>query len=260
MPRVRARVSQQLGLTKMASPPPLGPRLTLLQNARLPGEPELVDISITAEGLVGSVLPAFVKAQVDDDAMSTVVDAQGALLLPALLDGHLHPDKTLLGLSPQFVDELLAADGLPAVTVQDRIAREIAARSAADAALSVEARARNMLAACAAKGTLRVRAHADVDSHIGLEQLRAVRRAADAFRGVVDVQLVAFPQSGVCGPQLGASGVPALLRDALAEFPDLVIGGLDPMTIDGALDPQLDVVLELAALVKRTLASSIRHR
>jgi cytosine deaminase len=250
--------TQSAGLTKMASPPPLGPRLTLLQNARLPGEPELVDISITAEGLVGSVLPA--KAQVDDDAMSTVVDAQGALLLPALLDGHLHPDKTLLGLSPQFVDELLAADGLPAVTVQDRIAREIAARSAADAALSVEARARNMLAACAAKGTLRVRAHADVDSHIGLEQLRAVRRAADAFRGVVDVQLVAFPQSGVCGPQLGASGVPALLRDALAEFPDLVIGGLDPMTIDGALDPQLDVVLELAALVKRTLASSIRHR
>ena len=57
--------------------------------------------------------------------------------------------------------------------------------------------------ACAVAGTLRVRAHADVDAHIGLTHLRAVRRAADAWAGVVDVQIVAFPQSGVCGPQVG---------------------------------------------------------
>jgi cytosine deaminase len=180
---------------------------------------------------------------------ATSLDAAGALVLPALLDGHLHPDKTLLGLSPPVVDKILSANGLPATTVQDRIAREIAVRPTADAELAVESRARNMLGACAANGTLRVRAHADVDSYVGLENLRAVSRAADAYRGVVDVELVAFPQSGVCGPQVGADGVPSLLRAALAEFPGLVIGGLDPIAIDGSLDAQLDVVLELAALV-----------
>lgn len=172
-------------------------------------------------------------------------DAQGALLLPALLDGHLHPDKTLMGLPPTSVNELLDAGGLPGASVQDRIAREIAARPAADAALSVVARASAMLASAAAHGTLRVRAHCDVDSHVGLEQLRAVRRAADAFAGILDVQLVAFPQSGVCGEGAGAEGVPALLRAALGAGAD-VIGGVDPVSIDGALKPQLDVVLGLA--------------
>lgn len=235
----------------MASPPALGPRITLLRNARLLGQPDLVDVRITAEGLVGGIQPAP-ESNSSTNGDDVTVDAAGALVLPALLDGHIHPDKTLLGLSPQVVDEVLSGSGLPAVTVQDRIAREIEVRHVADAHLAVEARARNMLFACAAKGTLRVRAHADVDSHVGLQQLRAVQRAADAFHGIVDVQLVAFPQSGVCGPQPGADGVPSLLRAALAEFPDLVIGGLDPISIDGALDPQLDVVLQLAAMVRTT--------
>lgn len=229
-------------------PPRLGPRIALLRNARVLGQPSLVDVQITTEGLVGAVQPAAGRRP-EKSQNGLTVDAAGALVLPALLDGHVHPDKTLLGLPPHVVDRLLSSSGLPAATVQDRIAREIAVRPAADAELSVEGRARNMLAACAAKGTLRVRAHADVDSHTGLENLRAVRRAADAFRGVVDVQLVAFPQSGVCGSQPGAEGVPSLLRAALTEFPDLVIGGLDPIAIDGALDAQLDLVLELAALV-----------
>ncbi len=232
----------------MTSPPDFGPRLALLRNARALGQTNLVDVSITTDGLIGGIQPAADSTQLAGDE-ATILDAGGALLLPALLDGHLHPDKTLLGLSPQVVDKLLSANGLAATTVQDRIAREIAVRPTADAELTVELRARNMLGACAAKGTLRVRAHADVDSYVGLEHLRAVSRAADAYRGVVDVELVAFPQSGVCGPQPGANGVPSLLRAALAEFPGLVIGGLDPITIDGALDPQLDVVLELAALV-----------
>lgn len=233
----------------MASPPSLGPHVALVRNVLRLGHSDLVDVRVTASGHIGEERPAATSSTWDTSDDGVVVDAAGALMLPALLDGHVHPDKTLLGLPPCFVGDLLSGSGLPATTVQDRIAREIAVRPVADAALAVEARARNMLAACAAKGTLRVRAHADVDSHIGLEHLRAVSRAASAFRDVVHVQLVAFPQSGVCGPQRGADGVPGLLQDAVEEFPGLVIGGLDPITIDGALDPQLDLVLGLAAMV-----------
>lgn len=240
----------------MALPPVLGPRIALLQNARLAGQPDLVDVHITPQGNIAAVQPAAGQFSTERGATTSCsdgcmlsLDVAGALVVPALLDGHIHPDKTLLGLAPQVVDRLLAESGHVPTTVQGRISREIAVRPAANAELNVESRARNMLAACAAKGTLRVRAHADVDAYVGLEQLRAVSRAADTYRGVVDVQLVAFPQSGVCGTHPGAKGVSSLLRAAVAEFPGVVIGGLDPITIDGALDAQLHVVFELAALV-----------
>ena len=217
--------------------PQLAPRVAGVRNARMPGDDRPCSLSVLPDGTIGAV--GFGTAPADFH------DCHSALLLPALLDGHLHPDKTLMGLPSAFVSELLGAGGLPAVTVQDRIAREISCRAAADAALSVEMRATAMLASAAAHGTLRVRAHCDVDAYIGLEQLRAVRRAADAFEGIVDVQLVAFPQSGVCGTAAGAEGVPALLREALSAGAD-VIGGVDPVAIDGSLDPQLEVVLGLA--------------
>ena len=60
---------------------------------------------------------------------------------------------------------------------------------------------------------------------------------------MVDCQLVAFPQSGVCGAQVGAC---QLLRLAVVEGLADAVGGLDPLGIDGGLD-ELEVVLTLAA-------------
>ena len=142
----RPRVYPVSSRLEMAAPPyALGPRLAGVRDARLSGCDGLFSVAFTADGGILEVRPQLQAADARDCPHHH--SAAGGLLLPALLDGHLHPDKTLLGLAPEAVNALLAADGLPAVTVQDRIAREVQARAGAAAALGVEARARNMLAA-----------------------------------------------------------------------------------------------------------------
>jgi cytosine/creatinine deaminase len=63
----------------------------------------------------------------------------------------------------------------------------------------------------------------------------------EAYRDWIDIQLVAFPQSGVTTEK----GAPDLLAAALAAGADL-IGGLDPSGFDGDVKGQLDIVFGLA--------------
>ena len=56
---------------------------------------------------------------------------------------------------------------------------------------------RRSSAALIANGTTRVRSHVDIDNDVGLANLEAVLRVREAYREWIDIQLVAFPQSGV---------------------------------------------------------------
>jgi len=155
----------------------------------------------------------------------------GKMVIPGLIDGHIHLDKTFLGLSwrPHRAGP----------SVPERIAAEKAGR--AELALAVEERAKRFLAREASLGTVALRSHVDIDPDSGLDHLHQVMAARDAFAGVVDVQLVAFPQSGI----LIAPGVADLLDAALSEGADL-IGGIDPDGIEGDMDGHLDLIFALA--------------
>jgi cytosine deaminase len=63
----------------------------------------------------------------------------------------------------------------------------------------------------------------------------------EGVKELVDIELVAFPQSGV----VSLEGVADLLEAALATGADHV-GGLDPAGIDGDIEGQLDVLFRLA--------------
>ncbi len=193
---------------------------TRFRNARLP-DGRTVDIAI-ADGLFS----AF-----EAPSRSDAEDLGGKLVLPGLIDGHIHLDKTFLGLPwrPHRAGP----------TVVDRIAAEKTGR--ADLSLPVEQRARNFLARELAMGTVALRSHVDIDPDSRLDHLHQVMAAREAFADRVDVQLVAFPQSGV----LTAPGVADLLDAALAEGAEL-IGGLDPAGIDGDMDSHLDLIFALA--------------
>lgn len=193
---------------------------TRFRNARLP-DGRTVDIAI-ADGLFS----AF-----EAPSRSDAEDLGGKLVLPGLIDGHIHLDKTFLGLPwrPHRAGP----------TVVDRIAAEKTGR--ADLSLPVEQRARNFLARELAMGTVALRSHVDIDPDSRLDHLHQVMAAREAFADRVDVQLVAFPQSGV----LTAPGVADLLDAALAEGAEL-IGGLDPAGIDGDMDGHLDLIFALA--------------
>jgi cytosine deaminase len=164
-------------------------------------------------------------------APSESVDLEGALLLPSLVEGHVHLDKTLLG-----------AGWVPhrgGRTVPERIETEKEIRRQVETPLPV--RARRLVEQAVAFGTGRMRCHVDVDTEVGLGGLEALLAVREEVSGLLDIQLVAFPQSGV----LSAPGVAALLDAALEAGAD-VVGGLDPAGIDGDVDGQLGVVFDLA--------------
>ena len=159
------------------------------------------------------------------------IDLKGALLLPAFVDGHIHLDKTHWG-----------APRLPHVegrSVRERIAAERVERHRV--ALPIEARASALIRTMIANGTTRVRSHIDIDNDVGLANLEAVLRVREAYRDWIDIELVAFPQSGVTTEK----GAPDLMAAALGAGADL-IGGLDPAGFDGDVKGQLDIVFGLA--------------
>ena len=196
----------------------------ILANARLP-EGGFADLEI-AGGLI-----AALHAPGSADPASERIDLAGALVLPALVDGHIHLDKTHWG-----------APRLPHVEgrgVRERIAAERVERHRV--ALPIEARAAALIRTLIANGTTRARSHVDIDNDVGLANLEAVLRVREAFRDWINIQLVAFPQSGVTTEK----GAPDLIAAALSAGADLV-GGLDPAGFDGDVKSQLDIVFGLA--------------
>ena len=162
------------------------------------------------------------------------VDADGDLVLPGLVDGHVHLDKTLVG--DRWWPHRVEPGGVFDVRERVAIEKEILARAA-----PIATRAAALIELAVSRGTTLMRSHVDVDPQIGLRHLHAVVDVCDRYRHAVSVQLVAFPQSGV----LTCPGTLELMDAALGEGAALV-GGLDPAGFDGDADGQLDAVFALA--------------
>ena len=155
------------------------------------------------------------------------IDLKGQLLVPAFVEGHIHLDKTHWG-APRVAH-------VEGRSVRERIAAERVARHRVG--LPIEARASGLIRALIANGTTRLRSHVDIDNDVGLANLEALVAVREKYRDWMDIQIVAFPQSGV----VTETGAPGLLAAALRSGAD-VVGGLDPAGFDGDVKGQLDVV------------------
>lgn len=169
---------------------------------------------------------------------ATVEEGGGALLLPGLVEGHTHLDKTLWGMD-WYRNEV-------GTKLIDKIENERAFRHASghDAAAQSLVLAKAFLA----RGTTRLRTHVDVDTQAGLRHLEGTLRTRQTLSEVLQIQVVAFPQSGL----LGRPGTAELLGQALAQGAD-VLGGLDPCAIDGDPVRSLDVLFGIADRHQRPL-------
>ena len=158
-------------------------------------------------------------------------EGNGALLLPGLVEAHAHLDKTLWGL-PWYANEV-------GTRLEDKIANERRWRreSGHDAGRQSLRLALEYLA----RGTTRLRTHVDIDTDAGLRHLHGVLRTRERLAGLLEMQVVAFPQSGLTV----RPGTAELLEEALCEGAD-VLGGLDPAGIDGDAQRSLDVLFALA--------------
>jgi cytosine deaminase len=195
-----------------------------LANARLPDGSQ-ADVEIGG-GLITAMHPPGTAALAGE-----CIDLDGKLLLPAFVDGHIHLDKTHWG-APRLPH-------LEGRSVRERIAVERLQRH--QVALPIEARASALVRTLIANGATRARSHIDIDNDVGLANLEAVLSVREAFSDWIDIQLVAFPQSGVTTEK----GAPDLMAAALLAGADLV-GGLDPAGFDGDVKGQLDIVFGLA--------------
>ncbi|WP_221762127.1 amidohydrolase [Nonomuraea sp. WAC 01424] len=197
---------------------------TTLRNGRLCNG-DLVDIEIV-DTVVRDIRPAG-----SQPVTGPSEDLDGRLVLPPLVNGHAHLDKTFFGGEWQ--------PHVPGGGVRERIELEKARR--ATLGHTADERAFGLARTMVEYGTGTLRAHVDIDPDVGLDGLKRMLRLRETFAGYLDVQIVAFPQSGI----VSAPGVADLLEEAMRLGAD-VVGGLDPRSIDGDLDGHLDAVFALA--------------
>lgn len=162
----------------------------------------------------------------------------GLVVAPALVDAHIHPDKSSWGGR--------WSSRRPAASLTELIAGDLATQLAETR--SVEERAFALLSAARANGTLGMRAHVDVSSELGLRNVEGVRAAAERLAPELTVQIVAFPQFGL----LTNPGTLDIIAAALSSGADLV-GGIDPLGLEGDVDAHLDAVFGLAQRAGRDL-------
>lgn len=167
------------------------------------------------------------------DAVATDVeriDLDGLTVLPAFVEGHIHLDKSFVGDAwhPHH----------PVDSLRERLNVE---KRLLSSALPIAERIEALLAQAHSFGTVAMRSHVDVDPVLGLDNLHAVATACEAWKGRVDVEIVAFPQAGIVSNPGTADLLDAAMREGAT-----VVGGLDPSEFDGDADGHLDVVFGTA--------------
>jgi hypothetical protein len=153
-----------------------------LTNCRI-ADGRLVDIGIAG----GKIAVVGEGAASPLSNSAPALDIDGDLVLPGLVDGHMHLDKTLTGLP--WMGHAAGPTRMSRIETDKLILPNLP--------LSTEERAGNLIRECVTRGTTHLRTHVDIDLENGLAKLDGVLAARERYRDRVTVQVVAFPQSGV---------------------------------------------------------------
>lgn len=210
----------------------------LLQNVHL-GDGHATDIAIES-GRIANLQPAG-----RIPATGKVFDAAGKLVLPALVESHIHLDKTLWGTpwhsntSGSVLTEHIANER--------QVLRTIAA--------PLRERAGALLRHCMAQGSLTFRCHIDIDPEWGIGHVEAMMALRAEYSDLADIEFVAFPQTGM----LIRPGTAELMAKALQLGVEHV-GGLDPAGIDGDPIAHLTTIFDLAARFNRGVDIHLHDR
>jgi cytosine/creatinine deaminase len=184
----------------------------LIKRAQLRGETQLMDIGIES----GKIISLEKRLEGDADL---IIDAEGNLVTESFVNPHLHlckvytrqmmDDEALTGYHAEGMGKAMTTIEL-AARVKEKYAEEWIIRNV-----------RRALAQAALHGNTHLRAFADVDSKARLEAMKALIRAREEFKGIVQVQVCAFAQDGLAR-EPGAS---ELMRQAMEMGAD-VAGGI----------------------------------
>ncbi|TIW70700.1 MAG: metal-dependent hydrolase [Mesorhizobium sp.] len=168
---------------------------TIFRKARL-ADGSLVDLHVM-DGRFNAITPASAAGP------SAGTDLGGQLVLPGFVEGHIHLDTSFYG--DAWRPHIPCTNGFD---VRERVAFQ--ARNLSTAAPMAE-RAKSQLDLCIGHGSLAMRSHVMVDGSVGLKHLEVILAIREKYRELIDIQLVAFPQSGI----LSSPGTPEFLDEAL---------------------------------------------
>jgi cytosine deaminase len=193
----------------------------ILRNARpLGGNGETTDIGID-KGRIVAIAPHL-------SADGEVLDLGGRLVVPGLIETHIHLDKSrILGRCKAERGDL------------EEAIQEVAKQKKSFTAEDVYNRAKQTLEKCILNGTTHMRTQLEVDPGIGLRGLEGVRPLVKEYQWAIDLQICIFPQEGL----LNNPGTDELIVEALKTGGSVV--GAAPYT-DSDPHGQIDRVFEIA--------------
>jgi cytosine/creatinine deaminase len=152
----------------------------IIRNARMLSGNELrvVDVGIRGETI------AAIASGLEADAPE--LNAAGCLVIPGMIETHIHLDKTCI------MDRCHIEEGTVAEAV-----RKTAAAKCDFTVEDVYARGKRTLERCIAQGTMHMRTHVEVDPGIGMIGFEAVDQLARDYAWATDIELCVFPQEGL---------------------------------------------------------------
>jgi len=205
-----------------------------LKNVRLETGFEYEDGEVshtTTELFTVEINDEKIKAILPNKPNANAIDAKGLLMLPAFRDMHIHLDKTHFGLPWK-------ANPSKRKTVKDMIAYE--QQIIPELLKTSIPRTEKLIELMQSYGTNYARTHINVDPTSGFESLRHLEKALENKKNSFQAELVAFPQHGIYYTKSEQ------LMKEVAKMDIDFIGGLDPYTIDGAIEKHMDFVVQLA--------------
>ena len=163
-----------------------------------------------------------------------VIDGEGRVLMPGLVESHLHLEKANANRVPNLSGTLQEAIAVTAKLKPTFTREDILERASATIRMMVK------------YGTTTVRAHSEFDPAQGFVGLDAVLTLREQFKDVIDIQIVAFPQEGI----FKAPGTDKMMYEAMEKGADAV-GGIPYNDEDP--EKHMDFVFKLAKDVNRDL-------
>src|SRR5699024_3687113 len=126
-----------------------------------------------------------ISQEITEDA-EKVIDAEGRVVIPGLVESHIHLDKALIadrkpnksGTLKEAIE--VTAELKPTFTEED-----------------IYERAKQTLEMIIPRGVTAIRTHSEFDPAQGFTGFKTILRLKEEYKDLVDIQVVAFPQEGI---------------------------------------------------------------
>jgi cytosine deaminase len=216
--------------TTSADSPGRGGADWLIRRALISGGNQEFDIGM-ANGCIVSVEP---HSEIIDAART--LEANGRLLLPGLVDVHMHLDKAWLNW--RVVN--FAGTHTEASEVMTRAKRNFTPSD-------IHERATQVIRLAVANGTTAIRTHVDVDTVIGLTAFEVLSDLRRSLSHIVDLQLAPITRSEIVDDPGGLSLVRRALAsaDAIGGYPVLARAGRDHLKLIFRLAQEYDLDIDV---------------